>query len=108
MNDKVELVKWADYLISAVRYESGSEKRIISYLKVHKDNINFVGEGRTWSKEELLEALKEGNSLATIRKDSKGRWFKNNNVAISSFYETSISSDYNNIPGDYLENVPEF
>ncbi len=108
MNEKVELVKWADYLISAVRYESGSERRIISYAKVHKDNTSYVGECRTWSKEELLEVLREGKSLATIRRNNKGRWFKDQNVAISSVYETSVCSEYKNIPGDYLENVPEF
>jgi hypothetical protein len=108
MNEKTEKIRWADYLISAVRYESGTDNRIIAYLKVHSDEIKYVGEGRTWSKAELLDALKGGKSMVTIKKDKEGKWSKCQNVSLGIFSEVSIRSDLKKIPGDYLENVSEF
>ena len=108
MNEKKEKIRWADYLISAVRYESGTDNRIIKYLKVHSDEIRFVGEGRTWSKTELLDALRNGKSIATIKKDKEGKWTKCHNVSLASYNESFIHSDFKNIPGDYLENISEF
>lgn len=108
MYEKKEIIRWADYLISSVRYESGTANRIIEYFKVHSDNVDSIGESRTWSKAELIAALMNGKSIATIRKDKEGKWIKCQNVTTASFKETFIHSDFKNIPGDYLENVSEF
>ncbi len=108
MNEKNENKKWADYLISAVRYQPETDNRIIAYLKVHNDEMRFVGKGRTWSRTELLDALENGKSIATIRQDKEGKWVKCHNISLSSYNESFIHSDVRNIPGDYLENVEEF
>lgn len=100
--------KWADYLISGVRYASGSNNRIISYLKIHIDNGNSLGESRTWTKAELLDALIQGKTFATVRKDGNGNWIRGEEVALSSFKEIFIRSDFRSIPGDYLDNISEF
>lgn len=108
MNEKKETIKWADYLISAVRYESGSGNRIIEYFKVHSDNVNSIGEVRTWSKSELLAALINGKSIATIKKDNEGKWMKCHNIAFYSLNEIFIRTDFKIIRGDNLGNLPEF
>jgi len=100
--------KWADYLISAVRYNSDSGGKIVAYLKVHIDNGDSVGESRTWSKEEILKEFSKGNRFATIFKEFNGKWRKGEVVSISQLNELFIRTDSNNIPEDYLEEIPEF
>ena len=48
--------KWADYLISAIRYEDDNLKNSIAYLKVHPDFGQEIGAGSTWTKEEVINA----------------------------------------------------
>ncbi|MBV6419613.1 MAG: hypothetical protein DAHOPDDO_00836 [Ignavibacteriaceae bacterium] len=100
--------KWADYLISAIRYSSESNNRIIAYLKVHMDEGDTVGESRTWAKDELLQAMAQGKTFATIQKDSKGNWKKGEDISITASSEIFIRSDQRKIPGDFLENLPGF
>ena len=100
--------KWADYLISAVRYEPGSNNRIITYFKVHEDIGNSIGESRTWTKDELLDALIQGKTFITVRKDENSNWIRGEEVALSSFKEIFVRSDFRNVPGDHLNNVSEF
>jgi hypothetical protein len=100
--------KWADYLISAVRYKTDSSSKVIAYFKVHTDNGNSIGESITWSKEELLEALVKGNSFVTIIKKENGKWTKGMEVTISSNKEIFVRTDFRNIPEDLLESLPEF
>jgi len=102
------MTKWADYLVSAVRYEPGSNNRIITYFKVHEDIGNSIGESRTWTKDELLNELIRGKTFATILKDQNGKWIKGEEVTISSFKEIFVRSDFKNVPGDYLQNIAEF
>ena len=100
--------KWADYLISAVRYRSDSKNRIIAYFKIHTDNGASIGEIRTWTKEELLAALIDGKSFVTIAKKNNGKWMKGSEVSITSNKEVFIRTDFKNIPEDFLESLPEF
>jgi len=100
--------KWADYLISGIRYNSDSEKKIIAYLKVHIDNGDSVGESRTWTKDEVLKEFSKGKRFATIFKELNGKWRRGGEVSISQLNELFIRTDSNNIPGDYLEEIPEF
>jgi hypothetical protein len=104
----MEKEKWADYLISAVRYEPASSKKIISYVKVHIDNGEDIGESKTWSKIELLEALNHGKTFITILKNGNGKWLKGEQITVSSFKEVFVRSDFRNLPGDYLDRVTEF
>jgi hypothetical protein len=100
--------KWADYLISAIRYDSDSLKRIISHFKVHTDNGDSVGESRTWTKEEVLKAFSSGHNFSAIIKDSNGKWRRGEKISIVQLNELFIRTDSKNIPEDYLEEIPEF
>lgn len=72
--------KWADYLISAMRITQNSNNKLIAYFKVHKDKGECIGAGTTWTEDEVLEAIKEGNSFITIYKENNGRWKKGGGV----------------------------
>jgi hypothetical protein len=102
------LEKWADYLISGVRYNSDSARRIISHFKVHIDNGDSVGESRTWTKEEVLKAFSNGQNFSAILKDSNGKWRRGEKISIVQLNELFIRTDSKNIPEDYLNEVHEF
>lgn len=72
--------KWADYLISAMRITQNPNNRLIAYFKVHKDKGECIGAGTTWTEDEVLEAIKKGNSFITIYKENNGRWKKGSGV----------------------------
>ncbi len=101
-------MKWADYLISAVRYDTGLSNKIISYFKVHIDKGDSVGESRTWTKNELLDALIKGKTFVTILKDKNGKWMKGEEISIASMNEIFIRTDFKNTPEDFLDNLPDF
>jgi uncharacterized protein (DUF2147 family) len=100
--------KWADYLISAVRYNSDPNNRMIAYLKVHVDDGISVGESRTWTKEELIDALIKGKTFVTILRDGSGNWKKGSDVSVTASKEIFIRTDFKSIPGDFLEDLPDF
>jgi len=100
--------KWADYLISAVRYEELFNKKTISHCKVHPDNGNSVGAGRTWSKWEILDAISNGFTFFTIYKGNNGKWKKGVKAFITRFEEEYITTEHSNNGGDNLLSIREF
>ncbi|MGG4011049.1 DUF3892 domain-containing protein [Bacillus smithii] len=100
--------KWADYLISAVRYEDKNKKERIKVLKVHTDNGDKVGAGTDWLREDVISSIEEGYTYCTIyQKD--GKWNKGAKVEIvivdGSKY---LRTDANKIKRDNLGELPEF
>ncbi|MBV6418851.1 MAG: hypothetical protein DAHOPDDO_00061 [Ignavibacteriaceae bacterium] len=100
--------KWADYLISGVRYDSNSQHKVISYLRVHIDNGDTVAECRTWDKDEVLKAFSNGYKFLTIIKDNYGRWLKGKEITISRQNDSFIITDSTNTTNDSLQNILEF
>ncbi len=74
--------KWADFLISAVRYEEFSNHTQITHLKIHSDDGIKVSGGSTWTREEVIAALMNGKTFMTIFKDIKGGWQKGKEVLL--------------------------
>ena len=100
--------KWADYLISAVRYEESINKKTVSYCKVHPDNGDTVGPGTTWSKEEIMDAILKGVTFFTISKDNRGKWKKGRKVTCIKAEKVYLNDDFVKVDGDNLVSVPEF
>jgi hypothetical protein len=100
--------KWADYLISAVRYEETYTRKTISHCKVHPDNGDSVGAGTTWSKEEVMDAITNGNTFLTISRDERGKWKKGVVVSLLKAEEIYLNTEYSRIAEDNLVNIPEF
>jgi len=85
--------KWADYLISAMRITKNSNDNLIAYFKVHKDKGEFIGAGATWTKEEVLKAIKNGNTFLTIYKENNGKWKKGSGVQENIFEQLFKNQD---------------
>ncbi len=100
--------KWADYLISAVRYEESLNSKFISHFKVHLDNGNSVGEGSTWTKQEVLEALLKGETFLTIYKMNGGKWKKGGAVTISKVDKIYLRANSENLSENDRVDVQEF
>lgn len=100
--------KWADYLISAVRYDS--DDTYIEKVRVHKDKGDSVGSAIEKSRESVIDAIEEGTTFVTIYKnEDNDKWNKGKKVYIVTINATKyIKTVKNNIGEDNLENLPEF
>ena len=101
-----KMKKWADYLISKVRY-SENPRHIISVF-VHEDLGDNVGEGKVFSRPEVISLIKKGFSVYTKYKGDSG-WKLGEpvqiiNVNAVEFIKTRPDSQ----SIDNLENLPEF
>jgi hypothetical protein len=98
--------KWADYLISAVRYNAANTH--IEKVKVHEDQGDKVGSGSEWTRKEVIDSLEAGNTFMTIFLKS-GSWHKGSEVRIIIIGgEKFIRTDADEIKEDNLEDLPRF
>lgn len=68
--------KWADYLISAVRFEETAATKHISHVQVHKDGL-MIPDAFTWTRAEVIKVLDKGYSFRTImRNGTTEQWSK--------------------------------
>ena len=100
--------KWADYLISAVRYNK--EKTHIEKVKVHVDNGSSVGKASDKTRQDVVDLIKKKKTFLTIyKKDSNENWSKGKDVIIVRVKdEDFIKTESNNKKEDNLENLPEY
>ena len=99
--------KWADYGISAVRYDQNNQ--YIDKVKVHLDNGGSIGQGETWSRKDVVSKIDDGKTFTTILKSSDGKWKKGQDVhVITVDGEQFLRTDANKRKSDNLENLPTF
>ena len=72
------MVKWAEYLISEVRYNP-DHKRILQ-VKQHKDLDGEVSEGEIVERDVVSSNIKKGITYVTIHNGSSTTWKKGNVV----------------------------
>jgi len=72
------MVKWAEYLISEVRY-SPDHKRILQ-VKRHRDLDGEVSEGEIVERNVVSSNIKKGITYVTIHNGSSTTWKKGNVV----------------------------
>jgi hypothetical protein len=98
--------KWADYLISAVRYNDAETH--IEKVKVRKDEGESVGQPSEWTRKKVIESLEAGYTFVTIfLKD--GTWKKGAKVGIVEIGdEKFIRTDSDATKEDNLEDLPRF
>lgn len=99
--------KWADYLISAVRYDS--EHSHIEKVRVREDKGAKVGSSVfESSRQEVIENIKSNKTYITIFEGQNNNWKKGEEVHIIVVGETEyIRTDQNQEECDNLENLPE-
>lgn len=66
--------KWADYLISKVRYND--KHTHITHVYVHVDNGDTVGEGTSETRQWVVNKIDSGYTFYTIFKGDDGKWKK--------------------------------
>lgn len=99
--------KWADYLISAVRYDPARSH--IEKIRVHKDKGDVVGSAFESSRREAIANIKSKQTYITIYKGHDNKWEKGKEVQIIVVDGTEyIRTDRNQKKSDNLENLPEF
>ena len=101
------MVKWAEYLISEVRY-SPDHKRILQ-VKQHKDFDGEVSEGEIVERDVVSSNIKKGITYVTIHNGSSTTWKKGNVVrgfrVDGDYY---IRVDKNKVKLDNLGMLNEF
>ena len=101
------MVKWADFLISAVRYDE-DRSRIVQ-VRVYDDLGDKVGNARISSRIDVVNSIKQGKTYVTILENQDGSWRKGQEVGIVKMEgEEFIRTDRNSVAKDNLENLPEF
>lgn len=101
------MTKWADYLISSVRYNF--EHTHITHLYVHEDKGDSIGEGETYTRQTIVDAIGKGTTFVTVYKNSQGKYEKGQKVFVIKVKGVSyLKTTDNSKEEDNLENLPEF
>ena len=100
------MAKWADYLISAVRYSP--DHRLITEMKQIEDTEDSVGKESVVDKSIVKENIKKRKTYMTIISEGSN-WKKGSKVKIiivdGDYY---IRADNNKVSRDNLGPLPEF
>lgn len=101
------MVKWAEYLISEVRY-SPDHHRIVQ-VKQHKDLDGEIGEGEIVDISNVASNLKKGMSYMTIHNGSSETWKRGEKIrGFQIDGEYHIRVDKNKVSRDNLGMLNEF
>ena len=102
------MAKWADYGISAVRFNA--EGTHIDSVKVHVDYGDGVfGAGEEWARTKVVSAIDDDEKtfVTILKKD--GNWSKGQEVhTITVNGVKYIRTDKDKTAKDNLDNLPEF
>ena len=101
------MAKWADYLISEVRY-SPDHSRILQ-VKQHEDLDGEIGKGEIVDIADVADNLKKGKSYMTIYNGSSETWKRGERIRgfiVDGEYHIRI--DKNKVARDHLGMINEF
>lgn len=105
--ESIKMEKWADYLISAVRYNS--DHTHIDQVKAHEDTGETFGAGKIYARQTIVDSINEGTTFITIFKNNQGKWNKGQKVYVIRINGADyIKTTNNGKENDNLENLPEF
>ncbi len=101
------MAKWADYCISAVRYNA--EHTHIVKVKVHTDMGDTLGNDTEWTRTDVVSAIENKKTFVTITRSTDGKWKKGEDVRIITIGGVKyLRTDANSKASDNLGNLPEF
>ena len=61
------MAKWADYLISAVKFSDKGGHHYISHVWLHEDTGDSVSSGKEQTKDEVIKLIDKEKTIKTIR-----------------------------------------
>lgn len=101
------MTKWADYLISAVKYNEKNTH--IVEVKQRTDLDDKVSEATKVNRANVVSNLKAGKTYMTIYQNENKEWKKGEDVRIKKVDGTEyITTDPNETKRDNLGKLPEF
>jgi Protein of unknown function (DUF3892) len=99
--------KWADFLISGVRYNA--EETHIDQVQSHIDEGDSVGPTTRMPRTRVVELLEEKKTFSTITKGTDGKWNRGALVQIVRVNGTKfIRTDADRTASDNLGSLPRF
>lgn len=99
--------KWADYGISAVKYNAAHTH--IDRVRAHPDNGDTIGAYSEYARADVVAAIKKGTTYVTIFKKTDGNWQNGQPVYVIKVNGVEyIKTVDNGKAADNLENLPEF
>ncbi len=101
--------KWAEYLISEVKYVETTTTKHISQVKVHVDTGDKVADSKIWSRQDVINAIDLKSTFMTITKAPDGNWKKGAEVIkilVNNVHY--IKTEPDNTTKDNLGSLPEF
>lgn len=101
------MAKWADYCISAVRYDHTESH--IDRAKVHADDGgDTLGVSSEWIRSQVISAIQRGHTFVTIYSRNR-QWHRGEDVRIITMNGTKyIRTDTNYKAADNLGTLPRF
>lgn len=103
------MTKWADYLISEVRYVETTTTKHISQVKVHIDKGEKVETPSVWSRDDVMNAINNNSTFMTITRNSEGKWSRG--ALLEKVWEYNawyIKTKKDKTTKDNLGSLPEF
>jgi len=98
--------KWADYGISAVRFNSAHTH--IDRLRTHADNGETIGAAVEQRRLDIVDAIKKGTTFTTIFRNGNDKWKKGQPVYVVKIHGTEyIKTTDNGKAVDNLDNLSE-
>lgn len=100
------MTKWADYLISAVRYNADDSH--ITHVRVHQDLGTTVGSPSAETRQAVIDSIDAGRSFKTIY-NQNGQWSRGEDVHVVPVNGVRyIRTDPDRTPDDNLGNLSRF
>ncbi|WP_337922648.1 DUF3892 domain-containing protein [Vibrio cholerae] len=99
--------KWADYLISAVRYDANHSH--ITHVHVMEDNGATLGTVSTYTRQAVVEKILNGFTFETAYKNNLNNYQRGQKVFIIKVNNINyLKTVDNDKEEDNLESLPEF
>jgi hypothetical protein len=99
--------KWADYLITKVKYER-SNSAAITEVEIRADNVESIGSPSRMARPEVVRSIAGGTTFVTSRQTPDGKFTKGANVGtVLVEGKKFIRTDANKTAADNLGELPE-
>ncbi len=99
------MTKWADYLISEVRY---GKNHLIEEVKSHTDDEGVISEPKIVDRSQIFHNVKSGKTYRTIFRSLKG-WKPGDLINVLRVSgDHFIRIDKNKVDRDFLVSIPQF
>lgn len=100
------MAKWADYLVSAVRFNAHGTH--IDSLRCHADNDTSAGPPQTFSRKTVVDAIKAGKTFVTVTRDSAGDFRLGQRIQSVTLTYEYLKTRPDSVISDNLDELPKF